>query len=951
MEVTAKRSTRRSRAAPDDPEEPVPMATTALPPTDRPHRAAKRYIYAWGDGTAEGNGGMKDLLGGKGSGLAEMTLAGLPTPPGFTITTEACNDYFANGEQLPDGLWDDVQEAMREVERRSGKGFGDPANPLLVSVRSGAKFSMPGMMDTVLNLGLNEQTLHGLIALTGNERFGWDAYRRFIQMFGRIVMDVKAERFDHLLEERKARHGAAAQDTDLTVEDLQALVDEFQAVVKEDTGRDFPTDPNDQLDLAIQAVFGSWFGQRARDYRKYNKIADDLGTAVNVVSMVFGNMGDDSGTGVAFTRNTIDGRRELQGEFLPNAQGEDVVAGIRTPIEIAEMRDRWPEVYADFVDIGQRLEKHYRDVQDLEFTIEKGRLYMLQTRSAKRTAAAAVRIAVDMVNDGTLSKEEAVARIEPGHVEQLLRATFDPNALKGATKIVNGLNASPGAAVGRAVFDADDAVEWVNRGEKVILVRIETSPDDFHGMAVSEGIITARGGATSHAAVVARQIGKPCVAGSSDLQVDYASKGATCAVTGISFQEGDWVSLDGSTGALYQGALPTVEARFEDQPELQQVLAWADGIRRMGVWTNADKPEEAAQARSYGAEGIGLCRTEHMFREGDRLEIVRGAILVANRATRAKAKTAAGETLSAEEQAAVSTFDAAMAKLEVLQQGDFEGIFRAMDGLPVVVRLIDPPLHEFLPNLEEQLVKVTRAEDAGGASEEDKELLTAIRSMHEQNPMLGLRGCRLGLMIPDFVKIQTRAILNAQIAVKRSGGNPIAKIMIPLVGHVNELAATRALLEKEATAVREAAGGVEVDYKFGTMIEVPRGALTADEIAREADFFSFGTNDLTQMTFGYSRDDAEGGFLLKYVEDKILPVNPFQTLDDAVAGLMKTAVDKGRSTKPGLELGICGEHGGDPESIAKCERIGLDYVSCSPFRVPVARLAAAQAVLAGERDK
>ncbi len=667
--------------------------------------------------------------------------------------------------------------------------------------------------------------------------------------------------------------------------------------------------------------------------------------------MVFGNMGDDSGTGVAFTRNTIDGRRELQGEFLPNAQGEDVVAGIRTPIEIAGMRDRWPGVYDDFVDIGQRLEKHYRDVQDLEFTVEKGRLYMLQTRSAKRTAAAAVRIAVDMVNDGTISKEEAVARIEPGHVEQLLRATFDPIALKGATKIVNGLNASPGAAVGRAVFDADDAVEWVNRGEQVILVRIETSPDDFHGMAVSQGIITARGGATSHAAVVARQIGKPCVAGSSDLLVDYKAKGATCAVTGITFQEGDWVSLDGSTGALYQGALPTVEARFEDQPELQQILGWADEIRRMGVWTNADKPEEAAQARSYGAQGIGLCRTEHMFREGDRLEIVRGAILVANRATRAKAKAAGGETLTADEQHAVTTFDAAMAKLETLQQGDFEGIFRAMDGLPVVIRLIDPPLHEFLPNLEEQLVKVTRDDDHGGASEEDRELLTAIRSMHEQNPMLGLRGCRLGLMIPDFVKIQTRAILQAEIAVKRSGGHPIAKIMIPLVGHVNELAATRAILEAEAKAVHEAAGAVEVDYKFGTMIEVPRGALTADEIAREADFFSFGTNDLTQMTFGYSRDDAEGGFLLKYVEDKILPVNPFQTLDDAVAGLMKTAVDKGRSTKPGLELGICGEHGGDPESIAKCERIGLDYVSCSPFRVPVARLAAAQAVLSGDRDK
>ena len=612
-----------------------------------------------------------------------------------------------------------------------------------------------------------------------------------------------------------------------------------------------------------------------------------------------------------------------------------------------------PAVYDEFQRIGKQLENHYRDVQDLEFTIEKGRLYMLQTRSAKRTAAAAVKIAVDMVEDGTISKEEAVARIEPAHVDQLLRATFDQNALKGATKIVNGLNASPGAAVGRAVFDADTAVEWVDRGEKVILVRIETSPDDFHGMAVSQGIITARGGATSHAAVVARQIGKPCVAGSADLLVDYAGKQAHCNVTGTEFKEGDWVSLDGTTGALYLGALPTVEARFEDQPELQQILGWADGIRRMGVWTNADKPEEAAQARSYGAQGIGLCRTEHMFREGDRLEIVRGAILVAMRATRAKAKTAAGEQLTSDELEDVATFDVAMAKLEVLQQGDFEGIFKAMDGLPVVIRLIDPPLHEFLPNLEEQLVKVTIAEEHGGASAEDKELLATIQSLHEQNPMLGLRGCRLGLMIPDFVKIQTRAILNAQIAVKKAGGNPIAKIMIPLVGHVNELAATRALLEKEATAVREAAGGVEVDYKFGTMIEVPRGALTADEIAREADFFSFGTNDLTQMTFGYSRDDAEGGFLLKYVEDKILPYNPFQTLDDAVAGLMKIAVDKGRSTKPGIELGICGEHGGDPESIFKCEAIGLDYVSCSPFRVPVARLAAAQAALAGaaERDK
>src|SRR5262245_57041957 len=558
------------------------MTSTISAPADRAHKAAKRYIYAWGEGSAEGNAQMRDLLGGKGAGLAEMTIAGLPTPPGFTITTEACNDYFAAGEKLPDGLWDDVLEAVKEVERRAGKGFGDASNPLLVSVRSGAKFSMPGMMDTVLNLGLNEETLNGLIALTGNERFGWDAYRRFIQMFGRIVMDVKAERFDGLLEERKAAISVTAQDTDLGVDDLKALVDDFKRVVRDDTGRDFPTDPNDQLDLAIKAVFASWFGQRARDYRKFNKIPDDLGTAVNVVTMVFGNIGADSGTGVAFTRVPNSGQDVLFGEYLTNAQGEDVVAGIRTPQKISEMERALPDAYAEFQRIGKQLEKHYRDVQDLEFTIEKGRLYMLQTRSAKRTAAAAVKIAVDMVDDGTISRQEAVARIEPAHVEQLLRATFDPAALKGAKKIVNGLNASPGAAVGRAVFDADDAVEWTNRGEKVILVRIETSPDDFHGMAVSQGIITARGGATSHAAVVARQIGKPCVAGSSDLIVDYAGKQAHCNVTGTDFKEGDWVSLDGSTGALYVGALPTVEARFEDQPYLQRVRGWAEEIRRTG---------------------------------------------------------------------------------------------------------------------------------------------------------------------------------------------------------------------------------------------------------------------------------------------------------------------------------------------------------------------------------
>jgi pyruvate,orthophosphate dikinase len=927
------------------------MTETATGPTtsERAHRAAKRYIYAWGGGHAEGDATMRDLLGGKGAGLAEMTNAGLPVPPGFTITTEACNDYFDAGERLPDGLWDDVLEAVREVERQTSKGFGDPANPLLVSVRSGAKFSMPGMMDTVLNLGLNEDTLQGLIALTGNERFGWDAYRRFIQMFGRIVMDVPGERFDHALEAKKAARGTT-EDTDLGAADLRELVAEFGAAVREATGRDFPSDPNEQLDLAIKAVFASWFGKRARDYRDYNKIPHDLGTAVNVVTMVFGNMGDDSGTGVAFTRDPNTGERALFGEYLTNAQGEDVVAGIRTPVHIAEMREAMPEVYGEFERIAERLERHYRDVQDLEFTIERGRLYMLQTRSAKRTAAAAVRIAADLVDEGVVSKEEALARIEPAQVDQLLRDQYDPAARQAATRIAKGLNASPGAAVGRAVFTADDAVDWVERGEKVVLVRVETSPDDFHGMAVAEGILTARGGATSHAAVVARQIGKPCVAGCAELVVDYGARSARSTDSGASFREGDWISLDGSTGEVFEGSLPTVSARYEDQAELQTVLSWADEIRRMGVWTNADKPEEAALARSYGAQGIGLCRTEHMFREGERLEIVRGAILVAAAATRAKSKRAAGEALDAEESEAVARFDAAMAELERLQQGDFEGIFRAMDGLPVVIRLIDPPLHEFLPNLEEQLVKVTKAGDA--ASEEDRELLSTIRSLHEQNPMLGLRGCRLGLMIPDFVKIQTRAILNAEIAVTRAGGHPIAKIMIPLVGHVNELAETRRILEAEARAVEQAAG-VEVDYKFGTMIEVPRGALTADEIAREADFFSFGTNDLTQMTFGFSRDDAEGGFLLKYVEDKILPVNPFQTLDDAVAGLMATAVAKGRATRPDLELGICGEHGGDPDSIAKCERIGLDYVSCSPFRVPVARLAAAQAALANaaERDR
>jgi pyruvate,orthophosphate dikinase len=929
------------------------MAETLNPPTDRAHRAAKRYIYAFGAGRADGDGEMKGLLGGKGAGLAEMTRAGLPVPPGFTITTEACNDYFAAGEKLPAGLWEDALAAMAVVEKETGKEFGGVANPLLVSVRSGSKFSMPGMMDTVLNLGLNEETLQGIIALTGNERFGWDAYRRFVQMFGRIVMSVPGERFDAALEAAKHARGAAA-DTDLDASALRELVGEYKQIVRSEAGREFPSDPNEQLDLAIKAVFSSWFGKRAVDYRNYNKIAHDLGTAVNVVTMVFGNMGTDSGTGVAFTRDPNTGEKSLYGEYLTNAQGEDVVAGIRTPQKIAHLAVDMPAAYAEFQAIADKLERHYRDVQDLEFTIERGRLYMLQTRSAKRTAAAAVKIAVDMVDEGIISTAEAVARIEPAQVDQLLRAQFDPRAQAAAVRLVSGLNASPGAAVGRAVFDADTAVEWTERGEKVILVRIETSPDDFHGMAVAQGVLTARGGATSHAAVVARQIGKPCVAGCGELLIDYSARRAQAPYG--TFVEGDWISLDGASGVIYLGALPTVAARFEDQPELQKILGWADGIRRLQVWTNADKPEEAAQARGYGAQGIGLCRTEHMFREGERLEIVRDAILVATQATRAKAKVANGEEPTPEERAAVAQFDTAMGKLEKLQQGDFEGILAAMTGLPVVIRLIDPPLHEFLPKYEELLVEVTELRERGTPEDEPgyataRRLLAAVASMREQNPMLGLRGIRLGLMIPDFVKMQTRAILNAAIAVKRAGLDPRPEIMIPLVGHVNELKVTRQLLDVEAAAV-VAAAGTEIDFKFGTMIEIPRACWVADEIAKNAEFFSFGTNDLTQMTFGYSRDDAEGGFLLKYVADKILPYNPFQTLDPVIVQEMKLAVDLGRGARPGLKVGICGEHGGDPESIAYCDQIGLNYVSCSPFRVPVARLAAAQATLAaGERDK
>jgi pyruvate,orthophosphate dikinase len=887
---------------------------------------------------------------------------------------------------------------MHKLEEQTGKGFGDPSNPLLVSVRSGAAFSMPGMMDTVLNLGLNPETVQGLIKLTGNERFAWDAWRRFVAMFGRIVLDLKAEDFDEPFDELK-EHAGAKLDTDLTAEQLRDIGQRFTEIVKEKTGDEFPTDPYRQLELAVRAVFDSWFGKRARDYREFNKIPHDLGTAVNIVTMVFGNMGDDSGTGVAFTRDPNTGERALYGEYLTNAQGEDVVAGVRTPSKISHMRDELPEVYAQFEEIAQRLEGHYREMQDLEFTIERGKLYMLQTRSGKRTAPAAVKIAVDMVNEGVLSKEEALQRVDPAQIVQLLLPRFDEaaKATMGDRLLGKGLNASPGAAVGQAIFNPDRAVEAKEAGNPVILVRIETSPDDVHGMLAAKGVLTARGGATSHAAVVARSMGLPCVAGAETLKIDYAKRQMRAGSATV--REGDMISIDGTTGEIFAGELPTSEARFEDEKDLATLLGWADETRRLQVWANADYPRDAERARAFGAQGIGLCRTEHMFFEEDRLPTVRRMILNAHLATAAKNKDADART--EEERQAVATFDAALAELEKLQTDDFAGLFRAMDGLPVVIRLIDPPLHEFLPSYEELVAETTRLRttleltdgplgvDAGLVQQglvklfgtkdaaramrklnlsdpepalkrspaterpalekelaEKTELLHAVEAMREQNPMLGLRGVRLGLMVPDIVKMQTRAILAGAARVAAEGKTPLPEIMIPLVGHVNELRETREILEGEVARIVEASGQ-QVDYKFGTMIEVPRGALTADEIAEHAEFFSFGTNDLTQMGFGFSRDDAEGKFLLQYVDRKILPENPFQVLDAAGIGqLVRIGVEKGRSTRKDLKIGICGEHGGDPQSIAFCHEVGLNYVSCSPFRVPVARLAAAQAAIA-----
>ncbi len=975
------------------------MATTARKPR-RTSRAATpgKLIYTF----SEGNASMRATLGGKGAGLAEMTNAGLPVPPGFTITTEACNAYYEAGKELPEGLWDDVVAHMKGIEEQTGKGFGDPGNPLLVSVRSGAAFSMPGMMDTVLNLGLNPDTVEGLIALTGNDRFARDAWRRFVAMFGRIVLGLTAEDFDEPFDELK-EHVGAKLDTELTAEQLRQIGDVFTQIVADKTGQPFPTDPYRQLELAVRAVFDSWFGKRAHDYREFNKIPHDLGTAVNVVTMVFGNMGDDSGTGVAFTRDPNTGEAALFGEYLTNAQGEDVVAGIRTPEKISQMREAMPEVYAQFEEIAKRLEGQNRDMQDLEFTIERGTLYMLQTRSGKRTAPAAIKIAVDMVNEGVITREEALQRVDPGQIVQLLLPRFDEQAKAGfADRLLGkGLNASPGAAVGQAIFDPDRAVAARDAGNPVILVRVETSPDDVHGMLAAKGVLTARGGATSHAAVVARSMGLPCVAGAESVKVDYAKREMRAG--SVTVREGELISIDGTTGEIFAGELPTIEARFEDEHDLATLLGWADETRRLQVWANADYPRDAQRARDFGAQGIGLCRTEHMFFEEDRLPTVRRMILNATAATAAKAKADADR--SADERSSIEVFDTALAELERLQTDDFAGLFAAMDGLPVVIRLIDPPLHEFLPSLEELVAQTTRLQttldmldgapglDVGlvqqsltklfgkkdaarairklGLSKptaeadapdrpaleaelaEKTELLHAVEAMVEQNPMLGMRGCRLGLMIPDIVKMQTRAILAGAARVAAEGLTPLPEIMIPLVGHVNELRETREILEGEVERIVEATGQ-RVDYKFGTMIEVPRGALTADEIAEHAEFFSFGTNDLTQMGFGYSRDDAEGKFLMQYVDRKILPENPFQVLDAAGIGqLVRMGVDKGRATKPKLKIGICGEHGGDPESIAFCHEVGLDYVSCSPFRVPVARLAAAQAAITRSetRDK
>jgi pyruvate,orthophosphate dikinase len=874
----------------------------------------KKWVYLF----REGNASMRDLLGGKGAGVAEMTRTGVPVPPGFTITTEACNAYYENGQQFPEGMWEQVLEGLKDIEAQTGKRFGDPSNPLLVSVRSGAKFSMPGMMDTVLNLGLNQETREGLAHLTDNPRFAADAYRRFVQLFGKIVLGVDGDRFEHEMEEAKG-HGQR-QDTDLTTEELLALAEKFKAIIKEDVGVDFPEDPFEQLRAAIAAVFRSWNGRRAVDYRRVNKIPDNLGTAVNVQAMVFGNMGNDSATGVAFTRNPSTGDPEIFGEYLVNAQGEDVVAGIRTPQPISKLAQEMPEVYAQFHEIAKQLERHYKDMQDVEFTIERGKLWMLQTRTGKRTGAAAVKIAVDMVREGLIDKATAVQRVDPHALDQLLHPMIDPAARKNAQPLTVGLPASPGAASGKAVFDPDEAEELARAGEKVILVRIETAPEDFHGMVAAQAILTARGGMTSHAAVVARGMGKPCVAGAGDLRINYAEQMMT--VNGTVIHKGDWITLDGGSGEVFAGQMPTVEPELSG--DFATLMSWADEFRKLGVRANADIPRDARVARQFGAEGIGLCRTEHMFFEGDRIDAMREMILADTPEERR----------------------AALAKIEPLQQGDFEGLFREMAGLPVTIRTLDPPLHEFLPHDDEEIEAL-----ATKLGVDPKKVKARVESLREANPMLGFRGCRLGILYPEITEMQARAIFKAAVKVKSEGIDVYPEVMIPLVGYVSELKLQEEIVRRVASEVF-AEAGIEVPYLVGTMIELPRAALVADEIAQVAEFFSFGTNDLTQTTLGLSRDDS-GRFLPIYVEKKLIPDDPFQTIDQRGVGqLVQIGTERGRSTRPNLKVGICGEHGGDPASVEFFHRVGLNYVSCSPYRVPIARLAAAQAALGeAKRDK
>ncbi len=892
-----------------------------------------KWVYLF----SEGNKEMRDLLGGKGANLAEMTNAGLPVPPGFIITTEACNAYFSNKKQFPNGLWEQVQEAIQTLEKQTGKRLGDPSNPLLVSARSGARVSMPGMMDTVLNMGLNHNVLKALAELTGNERVPWDAYRRLIQMFGNIVKGIDRHKFEAILDNYKSKT-TGGRDTDLTVALLKDVVRDFKALYKAELGETFPDAPLEQIRQAIAAVFNSWFGAPAMTYRNAEGLPHDWGTAVNIQTMVFGNMGETSGTGVAFTRNPATGEKEIWGEYLLNAQGEDVVAGIRTPKPIAQLGEDMPKIFQEFLKISDRLERHYRDMQDMEFTIEREKLWMLQTRTGKRTAIAAVKIAVDMVNEGLIQKHDALLRINPAQIDQFLHPRFDPVAVEEAKKagllLAWGLNASPGAASGIAIFDADTAEKRGKAKEKVILVRPETNPDDVHGMIAAQGILTQRGGMTSHAAVVARGWGKACVAGCETISIDMQAR--TFRVGDSVIREGDYISIDGSTGAVFKGKISTLEASFDEESELVTLLAWADETRNLGVWTNADNPKDASRARNFGAKGIGLCRTEHMFFEEERRPIVVKMIMSEDEKERQKL----------------------LDQLLPFQREDFEGIFRAMDGYPVIIRLIDPPMHEFLPTKDElsQRICKLKLEIQSNPSEsklkrlkkslkENEHILEVVESMWETNPMMGLRGCRAGISYPGLTEMQVRAIFEAACNVTKEGVKVFPEVMIPLVSHVNELMLEREKLEKVAKDVL-AEKNTKLEYKFGLMIETPRAALTADVVAKYADFFSFGTNDLTQMTYGVSRDDAEGKFLRQYVTRGILPNNPFEILDrDGVGSLMKIAIEKGRGANPKLEVGGCGEHFGEPSSIEFSHIIGLNYVSASPFRVPIARLAAAQAAL------